>query len=103
MNAYTVRSKLGHGAFGDVYLCENINSDSVPNRKPVIALKTLSLAKYLESEKAMKLLRTEIQSHWDLNKCAGILKLQEIFIDPTNIFFVLEYQEGGTLLNKIED
>ena len=55
-----MRSKLGHGAFGDVYLCENINSDSVPVRKPMIALKTLSLAKYLESEKAMKLLRTEI-------------------------------------------
>lgn len=42
-------------------------------------------------------IQTEIEVHWRLDSCDGVLRMLEIFEDDTQVFLVLEYQEFGTL------
>ncbi len=39
----------------------------------------------------------EIKVHWALEKCDGMLSLQEIYEDEELFYLVLDYQESGTL------
>ena len=39
--------------------------------------------------------------HWNLKDCDGILQLRELFEDMNFTYIVLDYQEGGSLLDNV--
>ncbi len=39
----------------------------------------------------------EVRVHWALEKCDGMLGLQELYEENDLFFLVLEYQQSGTL------
>ncbi len=46
-------------------------------------------------------LENELQVHWSLKDCDGILQLLELFEDDNFAYLILEYQEGGSLLDHV--
>ncbi|CDW79552.1 serine threonine protein kinase [Stylonychia lemnae] len=46
-------------------------------------------------------LQNEITTHWKVNQCGNALKLFRVYESQDKIYLLLEYQEGGTLLNMI--
>jgi serine/threonine protein kinase len=82
---YNVLKKLGNGASGNVVLSSNIKT------KELVAVKGIFIDKLLKVDPKAELIKNEIQSHWDLQDCEGIVKLLEIFVGRNNIYLVLEY------------
>ena len=46
-------------------------------------------------------LKNELRVHWALSDCEGILQLQELVEDQNFVYFVLEYQASGSLLDHL--
>lgn len=95
---YNVKSMLGKGAQGIVYL-----GYDVKDNKPV-AIKELNI----NTEKAMKTLMMEIENLKILSYMPcykNISCYKDSFIDPTNgkIYLILDYYEGKTLDNAMID
>lgn len=61
----------------------------------------LKIEKIVAQDKNIESMINEVSTHWDLQLCEGMLKLQEIFIDHVYVFLVLDYQQEGSLLSKI--
>jgi hypothetical protein len=62
-----------------------------------VAVKALNLESQLSLDPTSQLLKNELESHWTLGQCEGILKLLEIFMGNNSLYLILEYQELGTL------
>jgi hypothetical protein len=62
-----------------------------------VAVKALDLESQFNLDPTSQLLKNELESHWTLAPCEGILKLLEIFVGNSTLYIVLEYQEYGTL------
>ena len=56
----------------------------------------------LSDDRVLKNLENEIKVHWALQGCDGVLQLRELYEDDENVYLVLDYQEGGSLLDHIE-
>jgi serine/threonine protein kinase len=82
---YNTIKKLGSGASGDVVLSINRKS------KQQVAVKSILIEKLLKVDPKAELIKNEIQSHWDLQDCEGIVKMHEIFVGRNSIYLVLEY------------
>lgn len=63
----------------------------------------MDLKKIKEKQQLLQHLISEIRVHWVLEECGGMIDLQEIYEDNDFIYLVLDYQESGTLLNRIFD
>jgi serine/threonine protein kinase len=50
----------------------------------------------------MRNLKNEIKVHWTLENCEGALQLHEIYEDEEYVYLVLDYQEGGSLMDYIQ-
>ncbi len=89
---YTLGKKIGSGAFSEVYLCFR-NSDSKK-----FAVKIISKINFANKDKIN--LKNEI-SILKLVSHPNIIHLDGFFETQTNIYFVIEYIEGGDLFSNI--
>ena len=67
-----------------------------------VAVKALNLENQFNLDSTAQLLKNELESHWTLAQCEGILKLHELFIGESTLYMILEYQEHGTLLSVMD-
>jgi serine/threonine protein kinase len=88
--------ELGSGSNATVYLSSCIETQ----RK--VAVKALDLEGQFELDPTAQILKNELESHWTLAQCEGILKLLEVFIGSSTLYIILEYQEHGTLHSLME-
>jgi serine/threonine protein kinase len=88
--------ELGSGSNATVYL-----SSCIETRRKV-AVKALDLEGQLELDPTAQILKNELESHWTLAQCEGIIKLLEVFIGKSSLYIILEYQEHGTLHSLME-
>lgn len=55
-------------------------------------MKMMSLKKITQGAKMnVENLKNEIWAHWELQECAAVINLLELFIDDSEIYMVLEY------------
>ena len=52
--------------------------------------------------RVLKNLENEIQVHWALQDCDGVLQLRELYEDEKYVYLVLDYQEEGSLLDHLQ-
>ena len=71
-------------------------------QKQQFAIKIQEKRKMSTNRRIFEHMISEIQVHWKIEKCDGMLGLQEIFEDTDYIYLVLDYQEGGSMLKQIE-
>jgi serine/threonine protein kinase len=91
-----VIDELGSGSNATVYLSSCIETQ----RK--VAVKALNLESQFELDPTSQILKNELESHWALAECEGILKLLEVFMGNNTLYIILEYQEHGTLHSLME-
>jgi serine/threonine protein kinase/Flp pilus assembly protein TadD len=95
LGRYEIRSQLGAGGMGEVYLAE----DTKLHRR--VALKILTAEFRQDSQRAARFLR-EAQAASALNH-PNICTIHEINDDNDVPFIAMEYVEGETLLQSIKD
>lgn len=88
--------ELGSGSNATVYLSSCIETQKM------VAVKALNLEGQLELDPTAQILKNELESHWALTQCEGILKLLEVFMGNNTLYIILEYQEHGTLQSLME-
>ena len=106
LSCYIIRDKisssfnflrtLGEGSFGKVFLAMRLNEPY-----ELVAVKVLDCSRMKSQPQLLKQFLSEIEVHWVLESCDGMLGLQQIFEDSDLFYLVLDYQESGTLLNQI--
>ena len=90
---YIFIKNLGKGSFGDVFLTKKANSPQLYATKkiPISNLKREKFAQYLKNEiNIMKILGHK-----------NIVKLYEVIKRDKNIYIIMEYINGGTLLDYL--
>ncbi|CAD8140536.1 unnamed protein product [Paramecium pentaurelia] len=92
---YTLEKLIGKGNFAKVY--QTINKET----KKLYAVKIYEKSKINNSEMDRLALVKEMAIMRQLNHKA-LIKMYEVYEDETNIFFILEYLEGGELYNHIQ-
>ncbi len=58
---------------------------------------------YYDSKNKTQRIANEIKVHWVMEECGNILRLLELYEDSHNVYLVLEYQELGTLVERMQD
>jgi hypothetical protein len=66
-----------------------------------VAIKVLKKERLCKMKQGLRSLLNEINVHWVLEQCEGVLQLLGIHEDVEQIYLVLEYQPKGTLMNTI--
>eukprot|EP00347_Sterkiella_histriomuscorum_P013112 403365973 len=102
---YHVLDKLGKGANAVVYKAEKIqkNIDNILlSKKVIFALKVFEKEPILHNLSTITLLRDEIAVHRQLKQCHSALQLFKVYESCNKLYLVLEYQEGGSLLNLVK-
>lgn len=98
LNKYKNKRRLGKGAYGDVYLVEDENAQ-------LFALKLISVRMMDQEPHLREYLDGEIECMRTMNS-PYITKLYDVSEDETNIYLLLEYCDGGDLINyqaKLKD
>jgi serine/threonine protein kinase len=91
---FTLKHRLGKGAYGDVYLVLK-NSD-----QKIYAMKQIHKKKLEREEKEYQaMVEKELLSNI---KHQGVVKLRYTFQDKTNLYFIQEFCEGGEFINFIK-
>ncbi|CAD8141236.1 unnamed protein product [Paramecium octaurelia] len=93
---YELDKVIGKGNFAKVY--QSVNKE---NQK-LYAVKVFEKNKMRSSEIDKQALLKEISIMRKLNH-NGVIKLHEVFEDEINIYFVLDYLEGGELYHHIQN
>ncbi|CAD8147262.1 unnamed protein product [Paramecium pentaurelia] len=93
---YVLEKIIGKGNFAKVY--QSLNKE---NQK-LYAVKVFEKNKMRSSETDKQALLKEISIMRKLNY-NGVIKLHEVFEDEINIYFVLDYLEGGELYHHIKN
>ena len=90
---YIFIKNLGKGCFGDVFLTKKANSSQLYATKkiPISNLKREKFARYLKNEiTIMKILEHK-----------NVVKLHEVIKKDKNMYIIMEYINGGTLLDYL--
>lgn len=91
---FTIKYRLGKGAYGDVFLVVK-NSD-----RKTYAMKQIQKKKLEREQKEYQaMVEKELLSTF---KHPGIVKLRSSFQDKQSLYFALEYCEGGEFINFIK-
>ena len=85
---------VGSGKFGDVFLCEHKTT------RTIYALKKIFKSTINEYNMIEQFTR-ELRIHYELDH-PNIIKLYTHFDDEYHIFLLMEYAEGGILMDKIK-
>ena len=94
MEDFTIKYRLGKGAYGDVFLVIK-HSD-----RKAYALKQIQKKKLEREQKEYQaLVERELLTNF---KHPGIVKLRYSFQDKTSLYFVQEYCQGGEFINFIK-
>ena len=96
MERYKVIKEIGSGSSAIVYLSSCIQT----GRK--VAVKALNIEAQLNLDPTVQFLKNELESHWTLAQCEGILKLLEVIIGNSTLYIILEDQELGTLRSVMD-
>jgi len=93
LKSYRIICKLGDGAFSVVYKAVNNKND-----KNIVAIKTCDINILAPSQ--IEDLKLEVCI---LSRCKhpSIVQLNEVYANPSKVHLVMEYLEGGELLNAI--
>ncbi len=92
---------VGEGAFGKVFLAEQKKESEAQDQKTndrQVAIKIMQSSTIANNKKLCSDLENELRVHWALRDCDGILSLRELYEDDLFIYIVLDYQQGGSLL-----
>jgi formylglycine-generating enzyme required for sulfatase activity/serine/threonine protein kinase len=92
---YEVRSSLGKGGMGRVYLCYDSILDAT------LAVKVLA-PQYLEDAEAVEAIRNEARQVFKFHDCSNILRLHNFDQHEGNWYLVMEYAEGGSLDGRLK-
>lgn len=87
---------LGYGRFGAVWLAREKKSNFI------VALKIVKKENLRNDKNGIKQMRREVEIHLNLNS-NFIIKMFGLFHDDTNVYFILEYAEGGELFVKLNE
>eukprot|EP00347_Sterkiella_histriomuscorum_P001558 403371572 len=68
-----------------------------------VAIKAIKKSLYLGNTSQILQLKNEIYVHRKLNKCVNALKLFKVFETDKYLYLILEYQEGGSMLDTIRN
>ncbi|TNV74228.1 hypothetical protein FGO68_gene495 [Halteria grandinella] len=102
---------LGQGAFGRVFMASKSTDTTAENtkfaHKSDCKIKSESVAVKILQKKMLQemggnqinCLVNEIQVHWAIFECDGVLQLLEIYEDEEFIYLILEYQKQGPLFD----
>lgn len=85
---------VGSGKFGDVHICRHKETGIM------FALKKIFKSTILEYNMVNQFTR-EIKIHYQLNH-PNIIKLYSHFDDEYHVFLLMEYAEGGILMDKLK-
>lgn len=91
--SYMIQGKLGRGTFAQVYKAVHRGSGEI------FAVKAVN--KHQLDDETKELLKNELRVLKYVSKFPGIVTLYEEFECDRFIWFVLEYVDGGMLLNKL--
>ena len=75
---------------------EAVQNPKLKDRK--VAIKIMQSSALVNNKKLCSDLDNELRVHWALRDCDGILSLRELYEDDLFIYIVLDYQQGGSLL-----
>ena len=92
---YEVRSSIGKGGMGRVYLCY----DSILDAN--LAVKVLA-PQFLEDAEAVDAIRNEARQVFKFHDCSNILRLHNFDQHEGNWYLVMEYAEGGSLDGRLK-
>jgi serine/threonine-protein kinase len=101
---FEIVSKLGSGGQGSVYLAKEHNPENLSGEKKLLALKEFVLPEYAGHAAVKKVLvDVEREAHL-LNKLkhAGIVKLQDTFVEDWRAYFVMEHLSGESFRALVE-
>jgi len=94
---YTVIKELGEGGFATVHQCEHKIS------KYKYAVKEIFHDNYMEDGEGANSIREEIAAMKALRESPFIVRLFDVFQEPSKTYIVCEEMEGGDLLDRITD
>jgi serine/threonine protein kinase len=66
-----------------------------------VAIKVCDSKNIKSSKQLTSDLHNELQVHWSLRDCDGILQLRELFEDENFVYLILDFQKGGSLLDHV--
>lgn len=93
MQKYEVIGFLGQGNFAKVYHARNLQSGQI------VAIKVIDKEQVFKGG-MMEQTKREIQS-MRMVQHPNVLQFYEVMASKTNIYFVMEYAEGGELFNRV--
>ena len=88
---YEILKKLGEGSYGKIYKVKNKDTEEI------YAMKQMDKIKIQQN---LELFKNEIEIMSILNH-PNICKLYEVYEDSKFIYLIIEYCEGGELLDRI--
>ncbi|TNV85620.1 hypothetical protein FGO68_gene14086 [Halteria grandinella] len=105
-NRYQLGKELGKGGYGSVILATRFqklyNADESNSEISVkLAVKKLDLTLLTETDQSLQHTKQEINTHWQIKDCPSIVQLREVFISQRHLYIVIDYQEGGSITEKL--
>lgn len=95
VGAYRFRTCLGAGTLSGIWQCEDVRTSQR------VACKVVELANLFEN-KLIPSLKREITIHRRMDH-PNVVKLLDVHLDKKNIYLILEFCEGGNLLDKVRE
>ena len=93
---YILAEVVGEGSFGKVYRSTHLSKNQD------FAVKAIPIQKLNENKRLYEFIMNEIQVLSNLDHCENIVKYYEMIKTRNNMYFVYEFCNGGTLLDKIK-
>ena len=97
---YRVLRELGRGAFGQVYLAEQMTTHETRAIKALLQIDLMGLEPERKAN-AKRYLDTEIRAMREI-KSEHIVRLYDVFSTKRRLYLVMEYCDGGSLKDRLQ-